>query len=169
MDQVVTVSESIPAEMIKKIDDLNGQAWAIHGFSSAYARTRNSVLLDAAEKSADFFIANLSADAVPYWDFRVPDKTKAERDASAAAIAASGLLDLARWAPEPSRSRYSDAADRILTSLATSYLTEGTASAAILEHSVGNRPQAGEIDVGIVYADYFFLEALLRRKGLFLE
>jgi unsaturated chondroitin disaccharide hydrolase len=146
-----------------------GQAWAIHGFSSAYARTRNAAFLDAAEKSADFFIANLPSDAVPYWDFRVPDKSRAERDASAAAIAASGLYDLARWAPEPARSRYSAAADRILSSLGSNYLTEGTNSAAILKHSVGNKPQNGEVDVGIVYADYFFLEALLRRKGLFLE
>jgi unsaturated chondroitin disaccharide hydrolase len=146
-----------------------GQAWAIHGFASAYARSRNPALLNAAEKSADFFIANLPSDAVPYWDFRVPDKVTAERDASAAAIAASGLFDLARWAPEPSRSRYSDAADRILSSLSTNYLTEGSNSSAILKHAVGNRPQNGEVDVGLVYADYYFIEALLRRRGLFLE
>jgi hypothetical protein len=146
-----------------------GQAWAIHGFSSAYARTRNDALLRAAEKSADFFITNLPADAVPYWDFRVPNKTTAERDASAGAIAASGLYDLARWTPEPARSRYSDAADRILSSLGSSYLTEGTKSAAILRHSVGSKPQNSEVDVGIIYADYYFIEALLRRRGLFLE
>jgi Highly conserved protein containing a thioredoxin domain len=146
-----------------------GQAWAIHGFASAYARSRNTTLLNAAEKSADFFIANLPSDAIPYWDFRVPDKSNAQRDASAAAIAASGLLDLARWAPEPSRSRYSAAADRILSSLSTNYLTEGSNSSAILKHAVGSKPQNSEVDVGLVYADYYFIEALLRRRGLFLE
>jgi hypothetical protein len=146
-----------------------GQAWAIHGFASAFARTQQRALLEGAEKSADFFIANLTADAVPYWDFRVPDKSKAERDASAAAIAASGLYDLARWVPEPSSSRYSDAADRILSSLSTSYLTEGSNNAAILKHAVGSKPQNSEVDVGLVYADYYFIEALLRRRGLFLE
>jgi uncharacterized protein YyaL (SSP411 family) len=146
-----------------------GQAWAIHGFAAAFARTQQRALLEGAEKSADFFIANLPADAVPYWDFRVPDKSKAERDASAAAIAASGLYDLARWVPEPSSSRYSDAADRILSSLSTSYLTEGSNNAAILKHAVGSKPQNSEVDVGLVYADYYFIEALLRRRGLFLE
>jgi hypothetical protein len=71
--------------------------------------------------------------------------------------------------PEPSSSRYSDAADRILSSLSTSYLTEGSNNAAILKHAVGSKPQNSEVDVGLVYADYYFIEALLRRRGLFLE
>jgi hypothetical protein len=146
-----------------------GQAWAIHGFASAYARSQRPELLLAAQKSADFFIANLPEDAVPYWDFSVPDKEHAERDASAAAIAASGLFDLARWTDEPTRVRYLKAADFILASLEESYLTKGTPSAAILSHAVGGRPQNTEVDVGLVYADYYFVEALLRRRGLFLE
>ena len=146
-----------------------GQAWAMHGFASAYARTRKAELLDAAERSADYFIAHLPADGVPYWDFRLPNAANAERDASAAAIAASGLLDIARWANEPARSRYSTAAEHILASLSADYLTEGSNSAAILKHAVGSKPQNSEVDVGLVYADYYFIEALLRRRGLFLE
>jgi unsaturated chondroitin disaccharide hydrolase len=144
-----------------------GQAWAIHGFTMAYRWTRNRALLDAAQRTADFFAGNLPADGVPYWDFRHPDIPRAERDASAAAIAASGLLDLARWSNAAAAARYRDVAMRILASLSSSYLTDGTSSAAILEHSVGQRPQNAEIDVGLVYADYYFIEGLLRSRGIF--
>jgi hypothetical protein len=144
-----------------------GQAWAIHGFTMAYRWTRNRVLLDAAQRTADFFVRNLSGDGVPYWDFRHPAIPDTERDASAAAIAASGLLDLARWSDAAAAARYRDGATRILASLSSSYLTEGTSSAAVLQHSVGQRPQKTEIDVGLVYADYYFVEALLRSRGIF--
>ncbi len=144
-----------------------GQAWAVHGLATAFRWTQNRALLDAAQRTADFFVSNLPGDAVPYWDFRHPAAPRTERDASAAAIAASGLLDLARWSNAPASARYRDAATRILASLASGYLTEGTSSAAILLHSVGQRPQNAEIDVGIVYADYYFIEALLRSRGVF--
>jgi unsaturated chondroitin disaccharide hydrolase len=146
-----------------------GQAWAIHGLSASYARTRRPELLAAARRSADWFIAHLPADAVPYWDFRHPAIPNTERDASAAAIAASGLYDLARWSDASSARGYRAAADRMLQSLATSYMAPPTPNGAVLLHSTGNRPQGGEIDVGIVYADYFFVEALLRREGMFLR
>ena len=145
-----------------------GQAWAIHGFTNAYGRTKNPILLAAAQKAADYFIVNLPADAVPYWDFRHPNIPNTERDASAAAIAASGLFDLARRTSGATSDRYRGAAERILISLATSY-TAGPESAAILKHSVGGHPENLEVDVSLVYADYYFLEAILRRKGLFLE
>ena len=146
-----------------------GQAWAIHGLTTSYGYTRRPELLAAAQRAADFFIANLPPDAVPYWDFRHPGIPNTERDASAAAIAASGLYDLARRTSGAAASRYRQAADRIVESLARNYTTEGTPSAAILQHSVGQRPQNVEIDVGIAYADYYFVEALARRRGLFLE
>ena len=75
-----------------------GQAWAIHGFTASYGRTRKPELLLAAQRTADWFIAHLPPDGVPYWDFRDPAIPRTERDASAAAIAASGLYDLARYA-----------------------------------------------------------------------
>ena len=143
-----------------------GQAWAIYGFTTAFRNTGNRQLLDGATRAADFFIDHLPADAVPYWDFRLPDPAHGERDASAAAIAASGLLELSRHTSGTQSQRYRAAAERILTSLASRYLTEGTPSAAILAHSVGGRPQNDEIDVGITYADYYFIEALLRYQRL---
>jgi uncharacterized protein YyaL (SSP411 family) len=146
-----------------------GQAWAIHGLSAAYGRTRRPDLLQAAQRAADWFIAHLPADGVPYWDFRHPDIPNTERDASAAAIAASGLYDLARRSDAQSAERYRAAADRLLESLASHYLAPPTPAGAILAHSTGGRPQHAEIDVGLTYADYYFVEALLRRKGQFLE
>mgnify|MGYP001796858473 CR=1 FL=1 len=146
-----------------------GQAWAIHGFASAYDQSRRPEFLSAAEAAADYFLANAPNDGGPSWDLNVPNKIHPEKDASAAAIAASGLLDLARWSEEPRRSRYRNAATKILTTLSTDYLARGTANASILLHSVGNRPQNSEVDVGLVYADYYYIEALLRRRGLFLE
>jgi unsaturated chondroitin disaccharide hydrolase len=135
----------------------------------AYRFTRHTALLDAAQRAADFFIAHLPDDAVPYWDFRHPDIPNTERDASAAAIASSGLLDLARHVDAASAARYRAVATRILTSLAQDFLAAGTPAASILLHSVGQRPQNAEVDVGLVYADYYFVEALLRVRGFFLE
>jgi len=146
-----------------------GQAWAIHGLAAAYGHTPQPDLLRAAERSADWFIAHLPSDGVPYWDFRHPDIPNTERDASAAAIAASGLYDLARRSDTQSAARYRAAADRLLESLASHYLAPPTRAGAILAHSTGGRPQHAEVDVGLVYADYYFVEALLRRKGQFLE
>jgi hypothetical protein len=146
-----------------------GQAWAIHGFSAAYGRTRQPDLLHVAQRTADWFIAHLPPDGVPYWDFRHPDIPNTERDASAAAIAASGLYDLARRSDEQSAARYRAAADRLVESLASYYLAPPTPAGAILAHSTGGRPQHAEVDVGLVYADYYFVEALLRKKGQFLE
>jgi unsaturated chondroitin disaccharide hydrolase len=146
-----------------------GQAWAIHGFTASYRRTRRPELLAVAQRTADWFIAHLPADGVPYWDFRDPSIPRSERDASAAAIAASGLYDLARFGDVGAKDRYRAAADRILASLASSYVAPPSARGAILAHSTGARPAKSEVDVGIVYADYFFVEAMLRQRGLFLE
>jgi hypothetical protein len=142
-----------------------GQAWAIHGFTNAYVRTGRPELLAAAQKTADYFISHLPSDGIPYWDFRHPDIPNTERDASAAAIAASGLLDLARRTDSLSSARYRSVAVKILLSLTRDY-TAGPESAAILKHSVGARPLNSEVDVSLVYADYYYVEALLRLKGL---
>lgn len=141
-----------------------GQAWAIYGFTDAYHATRRPELLQTAERTADWFIAHLPTDGVPYWDFRDPAIPNVERDASAGAIAASGLLALSHETSGDLSNKYRAAADHILTTLCTSYLTTGTSGASILRHAVGGRPQNSEVDVGIVYADYYLIEALLRRR-----
>lgn len=144
-----------------------GQAWAIHGLTASFRHAKRPELLAAAVKAADYFIGRLPPDGIPFWDLVHPGAPNTERDASAAAIAASGLLELARFVEPAGAARYRASAERILVSLTSEYLTEGTKSAAILQHSVGGRPQNTEIDVGIVYADYYFVEALLRHRGIF--
>lgn len=143
-----------------------GQAWAIYGFTTAYQQTHRAELLQGAERAADWFIAHLPPDYVPYWDFRDPAIPNAPRDASAAAIAASGLLELAKETSGTAAARYRTAAEHILTSLATSYLSRGTSNSAVLLHSTGARPANSEVDVGMIYADYYFIEALLRWRGV---
>lgn len=155
-----------------------GQAWAIYGFTMSYRETKDEKYLSAAKKMADYFIDNLPADFVPYWDFNVgqegyvPGKNSYVlnnplklRDASAAAIAASGMLELAGITSDKS---YRSAAVKILHSLSSPVYRArlGENGNFILMHSVGSLPHKGEIDVPLVYADYYFLEALTRYKKL---
>jgi len=140
-----------------------GQAWAIYGFTRMFANMGEQANLDAAMDVADYFINNLPADNVPYWDFDAPGIPSADRDASAAAIAASGLLELSTLTQGATSDRYFDAAYDILESLmSSSYLSNGTNSAGLLLHVTGNHPRGTEVDVSTIYADYFFTEALIR-------
>ncbi|GLC23732.1 alginate lyase family protein [Roseisolibacter agri] len=142
-----------------------GQGWAIYGLGAAARETGNRDLLAGARRAADFFLAHLPADGVPFWDFRHPAIPNTERDASAAAIAASGLLELAKLVDAPTAARYRAGAERMLTALARDYLATGRPERSVLLHTVGDHPQNREIDVGMVYTDYYFVEALLRWKA----
>ncbi len=139
-----------------------GLAWAIHGFTDAYRQSRRPELLDAAQHAADWYLAHLPTDQVPYWDFDAPNIPHAPRDASAAAIAASGLVELGRLTGGVRGAGYRQAAQHILASLSSSYLTVRTPNQAVLAHSVGFLRQNSEVDVGLVYADYYLLEAISR-------
>jgi hypothetical protein len=145
-----------------------GQAWGLYGYTATYRETKDKRYLDQAVKIADFFLShpNLPADKVPYWDFNAPNIPNEERDASAAAIAASGMLELSQYVKNGQK--YFKAAEFILNSLGSSaYLAEpGTNNNYILKHSVGHKPAKSEIDTPIIYADYYFVEALLRYEKL---
>ncbi|MBN7815200.1 glycoside hydrolase family 88 protein [Algoriphagus sp. YJ13C] len=145
-----------------------GQAWGLYGFTMVYRETGDKKYLEQAEKIADFYLnhPNLPEDMVPYWDFDAPDIPNAPRDASAAAVAASGLLELGRYSLKGVT--YYAAAEKILNSLSSdAYLAKpGTNQGFILMHSTGHMPNKSEIDVPINYADYYFLEAMLRYKML---
>lgn len=140
-----------------------GQAWAIYGFTVAYRETGDSRFLETARKAADYFIAHLPADKVPYWDFQAPAIPNEPRDSSAAAIAASGLIELSQRETDAQRqASYLQAAKEILTSLSSAaYLAEGTTNKAILLHGTRNKPKDA-YDTGLIYGDYYFVEALLR-------
>ncbi|MBC6608850.1 glycoside hydrolase family 88 protein [Hymenobacter sp. BT188] len=144
-----------------------GQAWAIYGYTMLYRFTRDKQYLAAAQHAADYFIqhTNKIPDHIPYWDFNDPAIPHSPRDASAAAVAASGLLELSKYSKSPKK--YQEAATAMLSSLCTpQYLAAaGTNNFFLLKHSTGNKPSNSEIDVPLVYADYYFLEALWRYKN----
>ena len=141
-----------------------GQAWAMLGFAAAYRETRESTFLATARQVADWYLANVPEDMIPYWDFGAPDIPAAPRDSSAAAIAASALADLALTDPDPAHgARYLAAAEATLTSLMTpSYLSLESNPAVLLHGTYSWR--SGITDRGLAYGDAFFLEALLRLR-----
>ena len=143
-----------------------GQAWAIYGFTEMYEDLGDPAYLDRAVSAADYFIDRLPADTIPYWDFDAPGLPDEEKDASAAAIAASALL---RLAPATGQDKYRQAAIRLLTALSSdNYLAgEDDRMGGLLRHQTGNKPYQGtdrerELDVNINYGDYYYLEALNR-------
>ncbi len=139
-----------------------GQVWGLYGYTVTFRETGDSVYLEQAGKIAEFVLnhPNLPADKVPVWDFNAP--ADAPRDASAAAILASALLELDRYLPEKN---YAATADEILNSLESGYMAEpGTNGNFIIEHCVGHLPAGSEVDVPLSYADYYFIESLMRQK-----
>jgi unsaturated chondroitin disaccharide hydrolase len=144
-----------------------GQAWAVYGFTMAYRESGDARLLAVARRVADWWLAHVPSDGVPYWDFDAPGIPAEPRDSSAAAIAASGLVELSSLEPDSARSAtYLSAAKATLTSLSgPAYLAEGTTSRSILLHGTSNKP-GGAYDHGLIYGDYYFLEALLRYRAL---
>ena len=143
-----------------------GQAWAIHGFATGYRETQDPVLLASARRVADWYLAHVPSDLVPYWDFEAPDIPDAPRDSAAAAISASGLIDLALLDPDPAnRARYESAARDTLLSLSSAGYFSAGRDPAILLHGTVNY-SSGTSDVGQSYGDYFYLEALQRLRRL---
>ena len=153
-----------------------GQAWGLYGFTMCYRYTRNEAFLQQARNIARFFFSqkDLPADKIPYWDMRDPrinthqtaPASGVPRDASAAAIFASALYELAGFVQSDEAEGYVSLANDILHSLQENYQPQPqTAQGFLLLHSTGNHPAGDEIDVPINYADYYYLEALLRRKA----
>lgn len=144
-----------------------GQAWALYGYTMCYRETRDKKYLRQAEQVANFILRNknLPADMVPYWDFDDPGIPNVSRDASAAAIISSALYELSTYSKKGKELRSSS--DKILRSLTEKYTSKpGENAGFILAHSTGHKPANSEIDVPLVYADYYYLEALLSCKRL---
>ncbi|HEX8631321.1 MAG TPA: glycoside hydrolase family 88 protein [Catenuloplanes sp.] len=141
-----------------------GQAWGIYGFSLNYRHTADDSFLHAAVRCADYFLAHLPADGVPFWDLVFADGSGEERDSSAAAIAVCGLQELVTWLPAGAQAqRYRDAADTMLASLVRGYATlDRSQSNALLLHGVYDKPKSVGVDEGNLWGDYFYLEALVR-------
>lgn len=147
-----------------------GQSWGLYGYVVMYRETGLQRYLDQAVNIAEFLInhPNMPEDKIPYWDYDAPGIPDAKRDASAGAIMASALIELSGMVSEPASSKYLGIAETQLRSLASpSYRAEeGENGNFILKHSVGSLPGKSEVDVPLTYADYYFIEALLRYKAL---
>ncbi len=147
-----------------------GQAWGLYGFTVMYRETHNKKYLDQANHIASFILSNphLPKDKIPYWDFNAPNIPAALRDASAAAVMASALLELGRYANPKLSITYIQTAATILQTLSSpQYKAKpGTNGGFILEHCVGHMPNKTEIDVPLTYADYYFVEAMIRYQNL---
>ena len=144
-----------------------GQAWAVYGYAMMYRETGVEEYLQQAVNVADMIIPYLPEDGVPYWDFNDPKIPDTYRDASAGAVIASALVELSGYVESKSKARkYLASAETILRTLASDeYLcAEGECHGFLLKHSVGNLPKNSEVDVPLTYADYYFLEALIRYK-----
>jgi len=149
-----------------------GQAWGLYGYIVMYRFTKNAVYLSQANNIARFLLnhPNLPEDKIPYWDFDAPDIPNAKRDASAGAIMASALLELAQYTKGQQKKQYISSAEKMIQSLASpAYKAPlGKNGGFLLQHSVGHLPNKSEVDVPLTYADYYFLEALTRYKKWYL-
>nr|WP_319511893.1 glycoside hydrolase family 88 protein [uncultured Draconibacterium sp.] len=143
-----------------------GQAWGLYGFTMMYRETGLQKYLEQARNIAEFMIShpNMPEDMIPYWDYLAPEIPNEERDASAAAVMASALIELSDYVQEDLKEEFLGVAEKQIRTLASAeYLAEpGTNGNFILKHSVGSKPHNSEMDVPLTYADYYFLEALIR-------
>ena len=138
-----------------------GQAWAIYGFTSMYRLTGEERFLDQALRALDFYLANLPLDGVPYYDFDAPKENEPARDSSAAAIVASALLELEGLVEDGEM--YRELAVDMLNILASpQYLGLGHPEQSLLRH--GSHSHSRQ-DRGLIYGDYYFLEAIARWMG----
>jgi unsaturated chondroitin disaccharide hydrolase len=146
-----------------------GQAWGLYGYTVCYRETKDQKYLDQANKIAAFIINHprTPADLIPYWDYDAPGIPNEPRDASAAAIMASSLLELSTYS-SANKEQYFSYAERLLESLASDeYLASpGTNNNFLLKHCTGHKMADSEVDAPLIYGDYYFLEALLRYKKL---
>ncbi len=147
-----------------------GQSWGLYGYTVMYRETKLERYLNQAIHIADFMInhPNMPEDKIPYWDFNAPGIPNAKRDASAGAIMASALIELSGYVQPEAAIKYQDIAEKQLRSLASpAYLAKpGKNANFLLMHSVGSIPAKSEVDVPLTYADYYFIEALLRYKNI---
>lgn len=149
-----------------------GQGWALYGFTMMYRFTKNKAYLNLAKHVADFILnnPNLPVDKIPYWDFNAPITSTTPRDASAGAVITSALLELGQYTKGKEKNRYVKNAETMLRSLSGNdyRVPLGTYGGFLLLHSTGSFPSNSEVNVPLIYADYYYLEALKRYKDWYL-
>jgi len=143
-----------------------GQAWALYGMCNTYKYTGEARYLHAAQRVANFFISALAEDHVPFWDSKLPDTEGQLRDTSAAACAASGLLELTKCLPDGEARIYYSWAKKILHSLTENYsVLDQTDYEGILRGGTISQPDKDGANVSLIYGDYFYLECFAKLRG----
>ncbi|KAI9430950.1 glycosyl hydrolase [Russula earlei] len=144
-----------------------GQSWAIYGFTMCYRETKDTAFLNFAQKVADVYLQRLPADLIPYWDFDAQGIPNIPKDASAACVTASALLELSGFVTNKTKAAmYRAKAVQMLQNLSTDHYLAKETNTAFLLHSTGHKPNNSEVDASIIYADYYYVEALLRLQKL---
>jgi|GEM_PF-52913 len=144
-----------------------GEAWALYGYTMCYRETGDRRYLEQADHIAQWLFShpNMPEDDIPYWDFDAPEIPNEPRDVSAATVIASALYELSTFSKE--KQQYLEKANKIVNNLSQHYVSKaGENKGFILLHSTGSKPSGTEVDKPLSYADYYFLEALLRKKRL---
>ena len=141
-----------------------GEAWALYGYVMMYRETQQKHYLAHAKKVANYILTHprMPEDGIPYWDYDAPDIPDTYRDASAGAIMASAFIELSTMIQgELSRKCLMMAETQLKTLTSPEYLAEPGTNGN-LKHSVGSLMEHSEVDVPLTYADYYYVEALLR-------
>ncbi|MDU1906060.1 MAG: glycoside hydrolase family 88 protein [Dysgonomonas sp.] len=173
----VAVYDTITGDFIKGVTHqgyadstlwARGQAWAIYGYTMVYRETQDKKFLRFAEKVTDLYLNRLSGNEyVPYWDFDAPNIPNEPKDASSAAIVASALLELSQLEDNQEKAeKYKQAAINMLDELSTDKYQSRESKPSFLLHSTGHWPNKSEVDASINYADYYYIEALIRYKKM---
>ena len=149
-----------------------GQSWAIYGYTMVYRYTKDKRFLDFAQKVTDIYLKRLketSDDWIPYWDMDDHEivNGKCPKDASAACVVASALLELCQYVGGEKAATCREAAINMLRDLSSDRYQSRDKNVSFLLHSTGHHPADSEIDASIIYADYYYLEALLRLKDIY--
>ena len=150
-----------------------GQVWGFYGYVVMFRETKNQKYLEQAKHIANFLLhhPNLPADKIPYWDFNAPDIPNELRDASAGAIMASALIELSGYVDATLAKEYLTVAETQLRTLSSpDYFAEkGANGNFIIQHCVGHLPGKSEVDVPLTYADYYYVEALMRYRAILIN
>ncbi|MDR3062215.1 MAG: glycoside hydrolase family 88 protein [Dysgonamonadaceae bacterium] len=172
----VAVYDTITGRLIKTVTHqgyadetmwARGQAWAIYGYTLVYRETKDVRFLRFTEKITDIYLQRLPEDFVPYWDFDAPNIPDEPKDASSAAIVASALLELSGLEDNKEKAaEYKTAAVKMLKSLSSAGYQSRESKPSFLLHSTGHMPNGSEVDASINYADYYYIEALIRLKSM---
>lgn len=141
-----------------------GHSWLVFGYPNAYRYTKDEKIFDIHRAVTYYFLNNLPEDLIPYWDCDFTTGSLEPRDSSAASVSVAGMLEMCKHLPDTSEMKkvYKDASGAILKSLIKNCMNKGDDGDGIILHVTGSKPHGLLVDTIHTYADYFFVESLIR-------